>query len=101
MEETGPVGNDIQENPSFEVRGFRAVRGSILFSCVSWLAIGKNAMRLPKTEDKSHSRSPEPQHGAVGFTNHLIILEAKAHGRSKLITFDTRLAKTGRAVLLK
>ena len=39
--------------------------------------------------------------GAVGFADNLIALTAKARGCAKLLTFDARLAKTGRAVLLK
>lgn len=39
--------------------------------------------------------------GAVGLADNLITLMAKERGCTKLLTFDARLAKTGRAVLLK
>ena len=39
--------------------------------------------------------------GAVGLADNLIALATKARGCTKLLTFDARLAKTGRAVLLK
>lgn len=38
---------------------------------------------------------------AVGLADHLIALTARARGCSKLLTFDARLAKSGRAELLK
>lgn len=39
--------------------------------------------------------------GAVGLADNLLSLVARERGCSKLLTFDARLAKTGRAVLLK
>lgn len=39
--------------------------------------------------------------GSVGLADNLIALTAKNRECSKLLTFDARLAKTGRAVLLK
>ena len=39
--------------------------------------------------------------GAVGLADNFIALMAKERGCTKLLTFDARLAKTGRAVLLK
>lgn len=39
--------------------------------------------------------------GAVGLADNIVALIAQARGCSKLLTFDARLAKTGRAVLLK
>ena len=39
--------------------------------------------------------------GAVGLSDNLIALTAKERGCAKLLTFDARLAKTGRAVLVK
>jgi predicted nucleic-acid-binding protein len=39
--------------------------------------------------------------GSVGLADNLIALGAKVRGCSKLLTFDARLAKTGRAELLK
>jgi len=39
--------------------------------------------------------------GSVGLADNLIALRTQARGCSKLLTFDTRLAKTGRAELLK
>ena len=39
--------------------------------------------------------------GAVGFADNLIALTAKERGCTKLLTFDARFAKSGRAVLLK
>ncbi len=41
------------------------------------------------------------QSGAVGLADNLIALKAKERGCTKLLTFDARFAKTGRAVLLK
>jgi predicted nucleic-acid-binding protein len=38
--------------------------------------------------------------GAVGIADNLIALRAKARGCRKLLTFDARFAKTGRAELL-
>lgn len=38
--------------------------------------------------------------GAVGLADNLIALRAKARGCSKLLTFDARFAKTGRAELV-
>ena len=39
--------------------------------------------------------------GAVGLVDNLIALGAKARGCSTVLTFDSRLAKTGRAELLR
>ncbi|WP_005038332.1 PIN domain-containing protein [Holophaga foetida] len=39
--------------------------------------------------------------GAVGLADNLLALMVKAQGCTKFLTFDTRLAKTGRASLLK
>lgn len=39
--------------------------------------------------------------GRVGIADNLIALSSRAKGCSKLLTFDARLAKTGRAELLK
>ncbi|WP_005031433.1 PIN domain-containing protein [Holophaga foetida] len=39
--------------------------------------------------------------GAVGLADNLITLTAKTRGCSRLLTFDARLAKTGRATLLR
>ncbi|MDP1833173.1 MAG: type II toxin-antitoxin system VapC family toxin [Geothrix sp.] len=39
--------------------------------------------------------------GAVRLADNLVFLAARGRGCSKLLTFDARLAKTGRAVLLK
>ena len=39
--------------------------------------------------------------GSVGIADHLIAGAARARGCSRLLTFDTRLARTGRAELLK
>ena len=39
--------------------------------------------------------------GGVGLSDNLIALVAQARGCTKLLTLDSRLAKTGRAVLLK
>jgi predicted nucleic-acid-binding protein len=38
---------------------------------------------------------------AVGLADNLIALKAHSWGCSKLLTFDSRFAKTGRAELLK
>lgn len=39
--------------------------------------------------------------GSVQFADNLIALTAEERGCTKLLTFDARLAKTGRAILLK
>jgi predicted nucleic-acid-binding protein len=39
--------------------------------------------------------------GAVGLADHLIALAARGRGCSRLLTFDTRFARTGKAELLK
>jgi len=39
--------------------------------------------------------------GSVGLADNLIALGARGRGCSKLLTFDARLARTGRAELLK
>jgi len=39
--------------------------------------------------------------GSVGLADNLIALGARVRGCSKLLTFDARFAKTGRAELLK
>lgn len=39
--------------------------------------------------------------GAVGLADNLVSLVARERGCTKLLTFDARFAKTGRAVLLK
>jgi len=39
--------------------------------------------------------------GSVGLADNLVCLLARARGCTRLLTFDTRLAKSGRAELLK
>ena len=39
--------------------------------------------------------------GTVGLADHLIALSARARGCARVLTFDARFAKTGRAELLK
>jgi len=39
--------------------------------------------------------------GSVGFADNVIALGAQAHGCSRLLTFDARFSRTGRAELLK
>jgi predicted nucleic-acid-binding protein len=39
--------------------------------------------------------------GSVGLSDNLIALRTRTRGCSKLLTFDARFARTGRAELLK
>lgn len=81
----------------------------VLKSAPGWDAarVHEALARLINTEGVEVESAPlvrealELATGGIGFADNLIALGTRARGCTKLLTFDARFAKTGRAVLLK